>query len=88
MFMFLFHKQLLPELFHNLFIQNSDVHNYNTRIKSHIRVKYGRTNFSHTVLIYKGPILWNRLPHEIRESVSLNSFKHKLKHFLLTNIIE
>ena len=85
-FMFLFHKKLLPDLFNSLFIKNSDVHNYNTRIKSQIRVEYGRYNFSQSILTYKGPIFWNKLPNEIKESVSLNSFKTKLKHFLLNSI--
>ena len=85
-FMFLFKKQLLPDMFNSLFIQNSDVHNYDTRTKSHLRVEYGTLKFSHTILTYKGPIFWNNLPNSIKESVSLNSFKKKLKNFLLNSI--
>jgi len=85
-FMYSFHKQLLPKLFDSLFIQNSDVHNYDTRSKSHLRVTYGRTHFSHTIITYKGPILWNNLPEELKDSVSLNSFKIKLKRLLLQNL--
>ena len=84
--MFLYHKELLPELFNSLFVKNMDIHNYDTRTKSHIRVNYGRTNFSHSILTYQGPKLWNELPQSVRESVALNSFKRKLKYFLLNNI--
>ena len=52
-FMFLFKKQVLPDMFNSLFVQNSDVHNYNTRTKSHLRVEYGTLKFSHTILTYK-----------------------------------
>ena len=51
--MFLFKKQLLPDMFNSLFIQNSDVHNYDTRTKSYLRVEYGTLKFSHTILTYK-----------------------------------
>ena len=42
--------------------------------------------FSHSILTYQGPQLWNELPQSIRESVSLNYFKCKLKYLLLNNI--
>ena len=49
-FMFLFNKQLLPNMFNSLFNRNSDVHNYNTRTKSNLRAKYGTFSFSHTIV--------------------------------------
>ena len=80
--MFLYHKELLlPDLFNLLFVKNMDIYNYDTRTKSHIRVNYGRTNFSHSILIYQGAKLWNELPQSVRDSVSLNSLKRKLKYF-------
>ena len=39
---------------------------------------YGDRAFSVT-----GPVLWNKLPDELRHELSLNSFKSKLKTFLL-----
>ena len=51
-FMFLYHKELLPDLFNSVFVKNMDIHNYDTRTKSHIRVNYGRTNFH--ILYYTG----------------------------------
>ena len=65
------------------YLAHMDIHNYNTRSKSHFRVHYGRTNFSHSLITYQGPKLWNDLPPAIRDCISLNSFKRKLKKDLI-----
>ena len=85
-FMFSFYKNLLPQSFDNLFSQNIQVHNYNTRNKFDFRVHYGRTSYSHSVIRYKGPTLWNNLPLEVRDCKSLNTFKYKLKTYLLKQL--
>ena len=85
-FMFLFNKEMLPEIFSSLFIKNIDIHEYNTRSKLHFRVQYGRTSFSHSLVTYQGPKLWNDLPSNIKNSLSLNSFKRKFKKNLLATI--
>ena len=84
--MFLFNKEMLPEIFSSLFIKNIDIHEYNTRSKLHFRVQYGRTSFSHSLVTYQGPKLWNDLPSNIKNSLSLNSFKRKFKKNLLATI--
>ena len=35
-----------------------------------------------------GPVLWNKLPDELRHELSLNSFKYKLKTFLFRHFYE
>ena len=35
-----------------------------------------------------GPVLWNKLPDELRHELSLNSFKSKLKTFLFRHFYE
>jgi len=44
---------------------------------------YGDRAFSVT-----GPVLWNKLPDELRHELSLNSFKSKLKTFLFKHFYE
>ena len=44
---------------------------------------YGDKAFSVT-----GPVLWNKLPDELRHELSLNSFKSKLKTFLFKHFYE
>ena len=48
----------------------------------HYSTKYGRRAFS-----YVAPRFWNRLPYEIRNETSVDTFKRKLKHIMF-NIID
>ena len=42
-----------------------------------------RTKQGQNFLSYIGPSIWNKLPDNIKESKSMNNFKHKVKeHFL------
>ena len=41
-----------------------------------------KTKQGQNCLSYFGPSIWNRLPEKIKDSNSLNNFKHKIKdHF-------
>ena len=77
-FMFLFNKEMLPEIFSSLFIKNIDIHEYNTRSKLHFRVQYGRTSFSHSLVTYQGPKLWNDLPSNIKKLFVVEFFQKKI----------
>ena len=41
-----------------------------------------RTGFGERAFSYIGPKIWNDLPYDVCASVSLNSFKQKLKNHL------
>ena len=44
-----------------------------------------KTNMGLNTISYLGPSLWNKLPENIKQSSSLNTFKRKVKeHFLKT----
>jgi len=38
------------------------------------------TNFSRRALSFAAPTVWNRVPTDIRDSNTLHTFKHRLKH--------
>jgi hypothetical protein len=40
------HLQNLPEFFNGYFIQNNEVHHYNTRNSNKLHVNYSRTNYA------------------------------------------
>ena len=44
-----------------------------------------KTNFGQAALSYLGPKLWNTIPNNIKDSQTLNTFKHKVKYFYLEN---
>ena len=49
------------------------------RLKQPLR----KTNMGLNAISYLGPSLWNKLPENIKQNFSLNTFKHKVKeHFL------
>ena len=82
-FMFRYHNNLLPPLFRNLFMTNSQVHRYDTRTASNYRVHSCRTNIKKFTILYQGPRIWNCLPASVTNLSSFSIFKNKVLEFLL-----
>ena len=82
-FMFRFHNDLLPPLFLNLFMTNSQIRRYDTRTASNYRVNFCRTNIKKFTILYQGPKIWNCLPVYITSLSSFRIFKNKVLEFLL-----
>ena len=82
-FMFRYHNNLLPPLFLNLFMTNSQVHRYDTRTAGNYRVHSCRTNIQKFTILYQGPRVWNCLPASITNFSSFSTFKNKALEFLL-----
>eukprot|EP00794_Sanderia_malayensis_P001795 gene1795-2001_t len=86
--MFQVNNNSLPQQLTNLFLKQNDTANnrHNLRKKKdfvHIRPnnEYGRNS-----LRYRGPIVWNALPVDIRKAVTRENFKAKLRR--ISNTIE
>ena len=60
------------------FVINDSVHSYNTRSTSKIHIDFERTNYGKFSLHYRGAIIWNSLPNDLKESKSSNAFKKAL----------
>ena len=82
-FMFYYRNNLLPPLLLNLFVTNSQIHNYGTRTDSYYRGHLCRTNLKQFTIIYLGPKIWDSLPVSVTRSSNLLSFKTKMQEFLL-----
>ena len=82
-FMFRYHNNLLPPLFLNLFMTNSQVHRYDTRTAGNYRVHSCRTNIKKFTILYQGPRVWNCLPSSITNLSSFPTLKNKVPEFLL-----
>ena len=74
---------LLPEVINVLYVSNKDIHSYNTRSSNLLRVPKGSTNFVNT-----STRLWNVLLVNIDVNVSISTFKHNLKTYLLHHTVE
>ena len=82
-FMFRYHNNLLPPLYLNLFMTNSQVHTYDTRTARNYRMHSCRTNIKKFTILYQGPRVWNCLPASITNLPSFSTFKNKVLEFLL-----
>ena len=71
---------LVPEYLTSKFLKRNES-NYSLRDSvNKLAVPFPRTNYMKNSFSYGGAILWNSLPCNIRESGSLNQFKHLLYH--------
>lgn len=68
----------LPPIFQTMFVVNNSIHKYPTRQANYIHLPLKRTLFAQKTFVYIGPKMWNSLSNEIKESVSINTFKYKL----------
>lgn len=60
----------------------SDIHEHETRRRSHINIPLSRTNYSRNSIFHRGINLFNSIPSSIRKA-TLPLFRKHLKHFLL-----
>ena len=82
-FMYALNNNNLPSIFNNIFVLNNSIHNYPTRQADCMHLPLKRTLFAQNTFVYLGPKLWNSLPDEIKNSISPNTFKIKLKKYIL-----
>ena len=87
-FMFRYHNNLLPPLFRNLFMTNSQVHRYDTRTASNYRVHSCRTNIKKFTILYQGPRIWNCLPASVTNLSSFSIFKNNVLEFFFKIVTE
>ena len=85
--MFKFKNNLLPDNFTDYFVQVNAIHNYGTRSSDMYRPCNFVTDLARNTIRRQGPILWNDIDASIQSSTSLNIFKSKYKHFLLSAYI-
>ena len=84
-FMYSFSTGNLPTKFDSFFSVNNSIHSYNTRHASFYRLPLCRTNIRQFSISFQGPKFFNTLSSEIKNSLTLMSFKYKLKDFLINN---
>ena len=85
--MFKFNLGLSPVALNNLFVRNSNIHNYNTRNKNKLRSAIGRHKFIYKNFRYISGHIWNNITDKIDTDTSLLTFKKQLKILLFTDEI-
>ena len=86
--LFMFKLQFLPHecVLIDMFLQNSKIHNYNTRQRDLIHQPVARTNVTLNSFHISCIREWNSLPVGIKNSVTLSSFKRLSKTYLLERL--
>jgi len=62
-------------------------HTYNTRTKQGLHIDFIRSSLEQRCIKYKGSVLWNLLPDELRNVESTKSFRNKLKQFCIDSSV-
>ena len=83
-FMYKYTNRQLPALFHNYFDLNSNIHTYPTRHSSDFHLENPRTILAQKSIRHHGPDVWNTLPYNIKQCLTLSTFKNSLKRHLLS----
>ena len=81
--MYKYNSNTLPHVFDAMFPLNRSFHHYPTRRSDEFHLPLFRTVLAKKTFKYDGPRFWNSLTEDIKNKPSLNSFKKKLKIYLL-----
>ena len=79
---------LSPAYFSNFFIWIENVHSFSTRQSKRgdlFALRCNTTQYGLRSIHYSGVRLWNSLPTDVRNSVSLSIFRSKIKTYFLSN---
>ena len=83
-FMYKYTNNQLPELFHNYFDLNSNIHTYPTRRSSDFHLENPKTILAQKSIRHHGPDVWNSLPNNIKQCLTLSNFKDLFKTYILS----
>jgi hypothetical protein len=79
------HRNLLPTVFSDYFVSNVSLYYHDTRAKTNIHIHRANTTFGQRSIKYKGSLLWNNLPIDLKTIESVRQFKRKVQHLFLMN---
>jgi len=82
-FMYRYEHNLLPAVYHKLFLLTSEIHSYPTRSTKLYRQPFAHTNTRLFSIRFAGAKVWNNIPLWIRQLTALQIFKNKLRHYLI-----
>ena len=78
----LFHKNILPEIFHDYFTEKKSIHTYHTRKNSDLYMTLNNSSLGQRCITFRGSKFWNELPSNLKENVTVSTFKKNIKVYL------
>ena len=76
-------KGLAPSYLSDRFITRSEVHSRNTRYKDMLNIPAFKSAAGQRTFLYRTVSLWNSLPSNLKDSISIDHFKRDYKMYLL-----
>ena len=80
---YLYHKQLLPEVFQNYFTLNKVIHDHNVRENSGVHIFRVKSSLGQRGTSCRASKYWNNLPEHLRNISSHYIFKKELQLYLV-----
>ena len=68
----------------SMFLRTENIHKHKLRNQNAYYIRQIRTNTRKSTINFSGPKIWNTLPANLRQLVSIHQFKKKFKQLLLT----
>ena len=84
--MFLHNNQTLPTNLQSKFVQNRDIHEYNTRRRNHPHLFKINTTASRNSFVYKAPVSWYNLDEHIQNCHNVKVFVWSCKRQFLSDL--
>jgi len=78
----LYHTHLIPPIFCEYFLRNSQIHSHSTRTQNDLHILAPNTSFKKWTVKHKCSVLWNSLPGHMKTWSSVAAFKRVSKKFL------
>ncbi len=75
-FVFKHQNESLPDIFKDLFTENSNIHSHNTRQSRKLHIDYPKNKFGKLKTKHQGTIIWNAIPPRIQNSNTVKTFTY------------
>ena len=82
--MYKIYNNLMPSNILSYFCMVHMSHDHDTRQAGHFKNMYCRTTLKSMCLSIRGPVLWNKLHSDLKNSTTVNMFKKRYKTFLVS----
>ena len=74
----------LPQNMSSMFLRTANIYKHKLRNQNAYYIQQIRTNTRKSTINFSGPNIWNTLPANLRQLVSIHQFKKKFKQLRLT----
>ena len=85
LFIYKYKNGLLPPIFDNFYVENSQFHSYQTRAAAQLRIPLTRTKHASMFVKKTGVSLWSQYGNQLSHTIKIGKFKRDLTMLLLSS---